>query len=106
LIGIVMGAANIDDRTDLSKLILEHGRDNYTKKIILHNELPIETLEFKYGKPDSIQVYPELSFSKFIKKTAKISLDIKLRDVTLPIEENTYLGQVTVIEDGKEIFTT
>lgn len=106
LIGVVMGASNFDDRTDASKKILEYGKNNYSKRIILHEKRPIQTLDFKSGKPNSIQIYPEMSFSKFLLNSTDISLDIKLNDVKPPINQNTYLGQVTVLEDGKPIFTT
>ena len=106
LIGIVMGSRNHENRTELSKALVEYGKNNYSNKIMLHNELPIEKLEIPDGNPQIIDVYPEESFTKLIKKSSDIRLDIKLSDVLLPLNSNTNLGRVTVYEDDVEVFST
>lgn len=106
LIGIVMGSRNHENRTELSKALVEYGKNNYSNKIMLHNELPIEKLEIPDGNPQIIDVYPEESFTKLIKKSSDIRLDIKLSDALLPLNSNTNLGRVTVYEDDVEVFST
>ncbi len=106
LIGIVMGSRSYEDRTLVSKALLEYGRSNYLNKIILHNELPIETLEFSNGNPSKIQLYPEKGFTKLVNKNSDIRLDIKIKDVSIPLKSNSNLGTVKVYEDGVEIFTS
>lgn len=106
LIGIVMGSRSYEDRNEVSKALAQYGKDNYENKIILHPELSIENIELPKGQPDNISLYPEKGLTKLIKKKSKIELDIKLNDVSLPLAENSRLGTVTVMEDGKPIFTT
>jgi D-alanyl-D-alanine carboxypeptidase (penicillin-binding protein 5/6) len=106
LIGIVMGAGNFDDRTAVSKALMEYGKNNYSKRIILHDELPLQTIEFKIGEPKNIDIYPEVTLSKFLNNNTDIKLDIKLSDTKLPLKENTNLGQVIVLENDVPVFTT
>ncbi len=106
LIGIVMGSRNFENRTEVSKALVDYGKNNYLNKIMLHNELPIEKLEIPNGNPQIIDIYPEEGFTKLIKKSSDIRLDIKLSDSPLPLSSNTNLGRVTVYEDGVEVFST
>lgn len=106
LIGIVMGSSNFENRTELSKALVDYGKSNYLNKIMLHNELPIEKLEIPNGNPQIIDIYPEEGFTKLIKKSSDIKLDIELSQGLLPLNINTNLGRVTVYEDGVEVFST
>lgn len=106
LIGIVMGSRNFEDRTEVSKALVNYGRDNYLNKIMLHNELALEKLEIPNGNPQIIDIYPEEGFTKLIKKDSDIRLDIKVNHPPLPLSTNTNLGSVTVYKDDVEVFST
>lgn len=106
LIGIVMGSKTYEDRNVLSKALAKYGKDNYENRIILHPELSVQNLSIPKGEPDIISLYPEDGLTKLINPKAKVELDIKLDDINLPLDGNTKLGTITVIEDGKTIFTS
>ncbi len=106
LIGIVMGSRNYEDRLQVSKALVDYGRENYSNKIILHNELPIEKLEFSNGNPQSIDLYPLKGFTKLVSKDSDVKVNIDLVEATLPLKSNTNLGRVIVYENGVEVFST
>ncbi|TJX13603.1 D-alanyl-D-alanine carboxypeptidase [Tissierella creatinini] len=106
LIGIVMGSRNYEDRLQVSKALVDYGRENYSNKIILHNELPIEKLEFSNGNPKSIDLYPVKGFTKLVSKDSDVKVNIDLVEATLPLKNNTNLGKVRVYENGVEVFST
>ena len=106
LIGVIMGANSYDERTLISRELIEYGKDNYIKQVFINKELSLDTLTFKMGHPFEIEIYPEEDFSQLVEKSSNIELDIKLKNNTLPIKENTSFGTVTVLKDKEPLFTT
>lgn len=106
LIAIVMGAKDLGERNQMAKVLVEHGLNNFSHRIILDEKIPIKTLYFPKGDITEAEIYPEKEFSKLLRKGTKITLTLDLDDVNLPIRKNSKLGKVYVKEDGKIIFET
>jgi D-alanyl-D-alanine carboxypeptidase (penicillin-binding protein 5/6) len=106
LIGIVMGSSSYDERTEVSRALLQYGKENYSKKVFLHKELPLKTIEVINGEPSEIKIYPEENFSKLINKKYNYDVEINIDNLEPPINEFTKLGRVTILENNKPIFTT
>ncbi|HEY8363296.1 MAG TPA: D-alanyl-D-alanine carboxypeptidase family protein [Tissierellaceae bacterium] len=106
LIAIVMGAKDLLERNQMAKVLVEYGINNFSKKVILDKNVPLETLYFPKGDITETYVYPEEEFSKLIRKGTDITIDLDLDDIALPLKANTKVGKAYVKEDGKTIFET
>ncbi len=106
LIAIVMGAKDLVERNQMAKVLVEYGLTNFSHRIILSEKRPLKTLYFPKGDITETEIYPEKEFSKLVKKGTKITVDLDLEDVSLPIKKDSKLGKAYVKEDGKIIFET
>lgn len=106
LVAIVMGAKEITERNQMAKVLVEYGLSNFSNKIILDKNVPLETLYFPKGDITETVVYPEEEFSKLVRKGADITIDLDLDDIRLPIKVNSKVGRVYVKEDGQIVFQT
>lgn len=107
LIAIIMGAKNIEERNEMSKVLVEYGLKNYSHKIFLDKKIPLKILNFPKGDITQVATIPDKEFSKLIKKNENIIVNICIdEDISLPIMKNMVVGTVTVEQDGQSIFET
>lgn len=106
LIGIVMGSDSYDERTETSKALVQYGKDNFSKQILVHEDLILDSLNFPKGDPMNIEIYPVESYSQLIDIKSEIRFEIDLYNNELPIKENEELGTVTVFKDNEPLFIT
>ena len=106
LIGIVMGSDSYDERTEISKVLVQYGKDNFSKQILVHKDLVLDSISFPKGEPLNIEIYSKENFSQLIDKKSELRYEIDLYNNELPIKENEELGTVTVFRDNEPIFIT
>lgn len=107
LISIVMGAKNINQRNEMSKILVERGLSNYSHKIFLDEERALSTLHFPKGTITEVNTFPKMGFSKLIKNDENIIVNISIdEDIVLPIKKDTKIGKAKVEKHGKVIFET
>nr|WP_246566655.1 D-alanyl-D-alanine carboxypeptidase family protein [Tissierella simiarum] len=103
-IGIVMGTKGFDERKELGKTLVQYGLDNYSNRIILDEDIPLDTLIFPKGNPKEIEIYPKQGFTKLIKNDENIEVSLSLNDkLKPPIKKDRTIGKVTVYKDGEII---
>jgi len=107
LISIVMGAKTIEERNEMSKVLVEYGLNNYSHKIFLDRDVPLNIINFRKGDIIQVGTIPDKEFSRLIKADENITLNICMdEDIALPIMKDTIVGKVTVEKDGQAIFET
>lgn len=106
LIGIVMGSDSYDERTEISKTLVQYGKDNFSKQVLVHKDLVLDSLNYPKGDPMNIKIYPMESYSQLIDKKSEIKFEIDLYNNELPIKENEELGIVTIFKDNEPLFIT
>lgn len=107
LIAIIMGAKNMEERNEMSKVLIEYGLSNYSHKIFLDREISLNTLNFPKGDITDVDTFPDKEFSRLIKMDENITLNIYMdEDIKLPITKDTIVGKVIVEDNGQAIFET
>ncbi len=103
-IGIVMGTKGFNERKELGKTLIQYGLDNYSSRVILDENIPLDTLIFPKGNPKEIEIYPRQGFTKLIKNDENIEVSLSLNDKLKPsIKKDSAIGKVTVYKDGEII---
>lgn len=107
LISIVMGTKGFKERNELGRVLVQYGLDNYSNKIFLGEEIPLNTIELPKGHILEVEIFPREGFSKLVKNNENIKIKIDLdEEVILPIRKGERIGRATVEEDGHLIFET
>ncbi len=107
LISIVMGAKDMEERNEMSQILVQYGLDNYSNRIFLDKELPLDTLYFSKGDITAVNAFPEKNFSKLTKSDENIKVNIDIDEkLKLPLHRNTNIGKVVIEKDGEAIFET
>lgn len=106
LITIVMGTANLDERRDLSKFLLEYGLENYAMRMVIESNVPYTEIKVNSAKNINVPVYPSEDYKLLSAKGQKYVYKSTMNDdIQAPIEEGTKLGELTVSVNDKEIKT-
>ena len=107
LISIVMGAGGFEERKELSKVLINYGMDDYSNKIILKEDIPLETIEILKANTIEVETFPREGLSTLVKNDEDIDVKIELYEtMILPIEKGEKIGSVIVEKNGEEIFET
>lgn len=107
LISIVMGTKGFKERKELSKILVEYGMENYSNKIIVNEDISLQTIEIPKANLMEIEIFPREGLSKLVKKDEEIDVKIDLyENMILPIKEGEKIGIAIVERNGEEIFET
>lgn len=106
LIGIVMGGKTLEERNDMAKILIEHGLNNYSNKIFLDKDLPLNTLEFPKGTITEVNTYPKENFTKLVNNEENVQVNINIDEIDLPLKKHEVIGKVTVEKDNNILFQT
>lgn len=107
LIGIVMGTSGFRERKLLGKIVMDYGINNYSKKIIVHDDLPLNTITVPWGEIKEVEIFPEKSFSQLVNNKDNIEIEVKINEKNkLPIMENTSIGTAIVYKNNNKVFET
>ncbi|NLJ58174.1 MAG: D-alanyl-D-alanine carboxypeptidase [Tissierellia bacterium] len=104
LIGIILGAQTHDDRLNKTIELLEYGKNNYSKLMLIDSTLVIDKVYISNSKPGKVNVFAASDFSKVIKNddevTTKVIYD---KSVKAPIAEGSKIGTISILVNGEEI---
>lgn len=107
LISIVMGAKGFEERKELSRVLVNHGIDNYSNKIILSEGISLETIEIPKANTIEVETFPREGLSRLVKNDEDVDVRIELYEkMILPIKKGEKIGSVIVERNGEEIFET
>lgn len=102
LVSIVMGTESEAKRKELGKKLVEHGLNNYSKRILLDEDLPVDTIHLEKSRQKDIEVYPMRSFSTIVK--TEDSIDIKTiidEDLKFPLRQLDKIGKVIISKNDE-----
>lgn len=107
LISIVMGAEDMEIRNEMAEILVEYAIDNYSKKIFLDKDIPIDMLKFPKGDITEVNIFPKKGYSRLIKKDENIELSLDIdENIELPLSRNQKVGTAKIIDNGKTVFQT
>ncbi len=107
LISVVIGAPDSKTRFFEVSSNFNYGFANYTNKLIIDCEKPLETtIKVEGGKQDEIIAKPSRSFSLFSPKNEKRAVEIQFKPfekVNAPVQIGDVVGKIYIYENGKEL---
>lgn len=107
LISIVMGADGFEERKELSRVLINYGMENYSNRIILKEDISLETIEIPKADIIEVETFPREGFSKLVKSHEDIDVRVELYEkMILPIKKGERIGSAIVERNGEEIFET
>ncbi len=107
LISVVISSPDSKTRFFETSSMFNYGFANYTNKLVIDNNKPLELkVEIEGGKKSEIEVSAEKPFYLFTKKDEKRSIEIDfnpLSKIKAPISKGEILGQLLIYEGGIQI---
>lgn len=105
LISIVMGAEDLYTRNKMSEILVRYGLNNYSNKVFLDPDLPVDSIYFENGEVQEINVFPNTKFSKLVKKDEDIKINVEIdENIKLPIKKSQAIGRVKVTQYEKLLY--
>lgn len=102
LIGIVMGTKNEDKRKEMGGALVQYGLNNYSKRILANENIPIDTIYLPKSKNKEVEVYPARSSSAIVKNEDIIDKDIFIDEkLKLPLKKSDRIGKLVILKNGK-----
>lgn len=106
LISVVMGEPDPNTRSSETTGLLDYGFAKYKAKKIVDKNKVIDKLEIEKATKLSIDIVPIKDYSIVTEKTkkiGKISYDLKIDNVKLPLKKGKKIGKLIIKEDGKKL---
>lgn len=106
LISVVMGEPDPNTRSSETTGLLDYGFAKYKAENIVNKNTVIDKLEIEKATNQSVDIVPINDYSIIIEKTkkiGKITYDLKLNNIKLPIKKGDKVGKLIVKEDNKKI---
>ena len=104
LIGIILGAQTHDDRLNKTIELLEYGKNNYSKLMLIDSTLVIDKVYISNSKPGKVNVFAASDFSKVIKNDDEVTTKVIYDEsVKAPIAEGSKIGTISILVNGEEI---
>lgn len=102
LVSIVMGTESEAKRKELGKKLVEYGLDNYSKKILLDEDSPVDTIHLVKSRNKDIEVYPMRSFSTIVNNEDSIDIDTIIdEDLKFPLRQLDKIGKVLISKNDE-----
>ena len=105
LISVVMGEPDTNTRSSETNKLLDYGFAKYKSETILKKDTVIDKLEIEKAnkKVDIIPINSYSIIKEKTKKIGKITYELKLKKIKLPVKKGDIIGKLKVYEDGKQI---
>lgn len=104
LITIVMGTADMDERRDLSRFLLEYGTENYHMKKVLDDSMPYDQVEINSAETRDIPIYPAKSYELLTGVNTSYTYEENIEEgLKAPLNKGEKVGEVRVFDGGEEI---
>ena len=106
LISVVMGEPDTKTRNSETTSLLDYGFAKYKAENIVTKETVIDKLKIEKASNKSVDIVPIDDYSVILEKTdkvGKITYDLKLKNIKLPIKKGDKIGTLIIKEDNKKI---
>ncbi len=106
LIASVLKGATSKDRFNTISSLFNYGFNNYTNKVVIDKELPIdEKLSISGGKVDSVTCVYEKDYYVFSKRNENQNIEIvnNFNKVKAPLKQGDIVGEAIIYKDSVEI---
>lgn len=106
LISVVMGEEDPNKRSSDTNALLEYGFARYKAENIVNKDTVIDKLEIEKASNKSADIVPINNYSivkEKSKKIGKITYDLKLDNIEIPIKKGSKIGKLSIKENGKEL---
>ena len=103
LISVVMGEPDINTRSSETTELLNYGFSKYKSQNIIKKDMVIDKLELEKSSNKSVDIVPINEYSivkEKNKKLGKITYNLKLNNIKLPIKKGSKIGTLTIYEDN------
>ncbi|WP_025640473.1 D-alanyl-D-alanine carboxypeptidase family protein [Schnuerera ultunensis] len=101
LISIVMGTKSEEKRKELSKKLVQYGLNNYSKRILANENIPVDIVYMPKSKDKEIEIYPSKNFSIILKDGDYIDKDILIDEgLKLPLKSMDKVGKIVLSTEG------
>ena len=106
LISVVMGEPDTKTRNSETTSLLDYGFAKYKAENIVTKDTVIDKLKIEKASNKSVDITPINDYSVILEKTdkiGKITYDLKLKNIKLPIKKGDKIGTLIIKEDNKKI---
>ena len=106
LISVVMGEPDTKTRNSETTSLLDYGFAKYKAENIVTKETVIDKLKIEKASNKSVDIVPINEYSVILEKTdkiGKITYDLKLKNIKLPIKKGDKIGTLIIKEDNEKI---
>lgn len=106
LISVVMGEPDTKVRSSETTSLLDYGFAKYKAMKVVDKNTVIDKLKIEKASNKSVNIVPIENYSVITEKTnkiGKITYDLKLNSIKLPIKKGSKIGKIIVKEDNKKI---
>ena len=106
LISVVMGEPDTKVRSSETTSLLDYGFAKYKAMKVVDKNTVIDKLKIEKASNKNVNIVPIENYSVITEKTnkiGKITYDLKLNNIKLPIKKGSKIGKIIVKEDNKKI---
>lgn len=106
LISVVMGEPDTKVRSSETTSLLDYGFAKYKAMKVVDKNTVIDKLKIEKASNKNVNIVPIENYSVITEKTnkiGKITYDLKLNSIKLPIKKGSKIGKIIVKEDNKKI---
>lgn len=106
LISVVMGEPDPNTRNNETTELLNYGFAKYKATKIIKKHMTVKKINMEKAKEEKIDLITKNEYSIITlktKKIGKITYDMNLKSIELPIKKGNVLGKLIIKENGKEI---
>lgn len=106
LITIVMGTADISERSELSKFLINYGLENYGMRTIIDDKAPYSEVTINSAVNPRVPLYPTESYRILTPKAKRYVYKSEINDgLKAPISAGEKVGTMTLSSEGEDIIT-
>lgn len=106
LITIVMGTADISERSELSKFLINYGLENYGMRTIIDDKAPYSEVTINSAVNPRVPLYPTESYRILTPKAKRYVYKSEINDgLKAPISVGEKVGTMTLSSEGEDIIT-
>lgn len=106
LITIVMGTADMSERSELSKFLINYGLENYGMRTIIDDKAPYSEVIINSAVNPKVPLYPTESYRILTPKAKRYVYKSKIDEgLKAPISAGQKVGTMTLSSEGEDIIT-
>ncbi len=106
LITIVMGAADLSERSELTKHLINYGLENYGIRTIIDDKAPYNEIIINSAVNPKVQVFPSESYRVLAPKAKRYVYKSNIEEgLKAPLKAGQKVGTMTLSSEGEDIIT-